>query len=261
LITAFLWPKQSGTNSALIIDDAKWVDPATLEACVAAVRKAPAFGVIARIDKTSGLPSVLGALPKASEHEMNVLSREGAEGVAVGCTGGALDAAARGRWARLGGGSPLAIVEAITQGIATGDITWTTDRASPRSRAAGRGKPLSAAKWIRRRANAEKTPVRSILSLLAVVGGEAKVALIGRMLENAGIRFDVTATILYMERARWVVRSEDDYVAFPTRTHRDALFSTLEGEAKQGLHRAIARTIEDSDGVFGRVEGAWHAAQ
>src|SRR5690606_19495736 len=217
LITAFLWPKQSGTNSALIIDDAKAVDPATLEACVRAVRTTPAFGLIARLDGSSGLPSVLAALPRASEHELPMLSREGAEDVAVGCTGGALDALARGRWARLGGGSPLAVVEAITHGIASGDLTWSEDKATPRSRAAGRGKVRSAAKWIRKRATAEKTPVRVVLSLLAVVGGEAKLSFIERVLEKASLRIDAAATLAYMERARWVVTPQEGWFAFPSR--------------------------------------------
>lgn len=261
LITAFLWPKVSGTNSALIVDDAKWVDPATLEACVRAVRKAPAFGIIARLDKTGGLPCVLAGLNKAAEHELPALSREGAEDVAVGCTGGALDALARGRWARLGGGSPLAVVEAITHGIASGDIVWSGDHATPRSRAAGRGKVRSAAKWIRKRANAEKTPVRVMLSVLAVVGGEARVSTLERILEKASLRVDAPATLAYMERTRWVVVPREGWVAFPSRTHKDALFATLEDEVKQKLHLAAARTIEETEGAFGRVEGAWHAAQ
>lgn len=261
LITAFLWPKPSTASSALIIDDAKWVDPATLEACVRAVRKGSGIGLIARLDATSSLPSVLAALPKVSEHELVALSREGSEDIAVGCVGGALDALARGRWARLGGGNPLAIVEAITEGIASGALTWTGHLATPRSRAAGRGEIRPAAKWIRQRANAEKTSVRAVLSLLAVVGGEAKVSLLTRVLEKASLRIDAAQTVAYLEKARWVVRLHDGYVAFPSRTHRDALFTTLEGDAKRKLHLAVARTLEESEGVFGRVEAAWHAAQ
>jgi hypothetical protein len=284
LVTAFLWPKQSGTTSALIIDDAKSVDPATLEVCVRAART-PAHGgpfvaVVARLDATSGLPSVLAALPKTpTEHELPLLSREGAEDIAVGVTGGALDALARSRWARLGGGNPLAIVEAITYGIGTGDLAWSTERATPRSRAAGRGKVESAGKWIRRRANAEKASARALLSALAAVGGEANIGFLRRVLERAGIRIDLAGTIAHLERSHWIVRTETPpgilrparsaggpepspvSVAFPTRTHYKALFTTLEDDARRGLHVAIAGVIEEEEGAFGRVEGAWHAAQ
>ncbi|MBX3206146.1 MAG: hypothetical protein KF764_13835 [Labilithrix sp.] len=266
LVTAFLWPKQSGTTSALLIDDAKAVDPATLEACVRAVRQSASLGLVARLDATSGLPSVLATLPKAAEHELSHVSREGAEDIAVGATGGALDALARGRWARLGGGSPLAIVEAVTLGIASGDIAWSGDRAAPRSRAAGRGATKPAAKWIRQRANAESAPARALLSLVAVVGGEAKVGFLSRVLEAAGLRMDVIGTITQLERARWLVPDEPESggersVAFPSRTHHKALFNTLEDDARKKLHLAIARVIEEEQGAFGRVEGAWHAAQ
>ncbi|MDF2695989.1 MAG: hypothetical protein K0S65_4372, partial [Labilithrix sp.] len=275
LVTAFLWPKQSGTNSLLVIDDAKAVDPATLEVCVRAVRQNPAFGIIARLDATSGLPSVLASLPKAAEYELPLLSREGAENIAMGCTGGALDALARRRWARLGGGNALAIVEAITLGVASGDITWSGDIASPRSRAAGRGALKPAAKWIRLRANAESTPARVLLSLLAVVGGEARVSFLVRALERAGLRMDVIGTLSQLERSRWIVAQEpaaastDDRfgtlsertVAFRSRSHHKALFSTLEDDARKKLHLAIAGVLEEEEGAFGRVEAAWHAAQ
>ncbi len=272
LVSALLWPKQSGANSLIVIDDAKSVDPATLDACVRAVQGNPAFGMIARLDATSSVPSVLTTLPTAAEHELPPLSREGAEDIAVGCTGGALDALARGRWARLGGESPLAVVQAVTLGIASGDIAWSAGRASPRSRAAGRGKAMPASKWIRQRANAEQTPARAVLSLLAVVGGEAKISFLSRVLERAGIRIDLIGTITQLERSRWLVAQEpiagsdlspggERTIAFPSRTHHKSLFNTLDDEARRRLHGAIATVIEEEEGVFGRVEGAWHAAQ
>lgn len=273
LLVAFLWPKVSGTESAIVIDDAKAVDPATLEACVRAVRAVPTFGIIARLDATSGLPSVLGALPKASEHEVPTLSREGAEDVAVGASGGALDALARQRWARLGGGNPLAIVEALTLGIASGDLTFLNERATPRSRAAGRGAVLSASKWIRKRANAESTPARALLSVIAVLGGDAKATMLMNIMQHAGLRIDVGATLQHLETQRWITIREtripiergetrsETWVSFLSRSHHKALFNTLEDDARRKLHLAVARVIEEEQGAFGKVEAAWHAAQ
>src|SRR5690606_7912976 len=143
----------------------------------------------------------------------------------------------------------------------SGDITWIDDRATPRSRAAGRGKVQSAAKWIRRRANAEKTAVRATLSALAVIGGDAKASFLTRVLAHASLRVAAAATIAYLQSARWVVTPQEGWVAFPSRTHQSALFSTLEGEAKRKLHQAISRTLEESEGTFGRIESAWHTAQ
>jgi hypothetical protein len=245
LLVAFLWPKVSGTESAIVIDDAKAVDPATLEACVRAVRTVPTFGIIARLDATSGLPSVLAALPKSSEHEVPMLSREGAEDVAVGASGGTLDALARQRWARLGGGNPLAIVEALTLGIASADLTFLSERATPRSRAAGRGAVLSASKWIRKRANAESIPARALLSVIAVLGGDAKANMLATILERAGLRIDVPGTLQHLEAQRWITIREtripneraemhsETWLSFPARSHHKALFNTLEDDARR----------------------------
>ena len=227
----------------------------------------PAFGLVVRIDRESTLPSVLAPIPIASEHEIPALSREGAEDLAVGVSNGALDAQARARWGRLGGGNPLAIVESLTAAVASGEIAWTADRATPRSRAAGRGAIEPAAKWIRRRANAEPTPARAVLSLLAVIGGEANATFMARVFERANIRIDVPSTLAYLEKSRWVVRTQEatpktgPWFALPTRTHRKALFTTLAEDARRGLHFSIWRVAEDGEGIFGRVEGAWHAAQ
>jgi hypothetical protein len=271
LITAALWPRQPGTESVLFVDDAKAVDPATLEACVRAVRGTASFSMVARLDATSGVPSVLAALPKAAEYEVPLLAREAGEAIAAGCMGGALDEEGRRRWARLGGGSPLAIVEAVTVGVARGDITWVWDRATPKSRASGRGKVRPAVKWIRLRANAESVPARAVLSMLAVLGGEARMSLLRRAVEKAGLRFDVAEAVAELDRARWLVFEEmatglgsnarEPTVAFPSRTYHKALFVTLDDDARKKLHVAAARVLEEDDGVFGHAEGAWHAAQ
>ena len=147
LVTAFLWPKTEGqAPGLLLLDDAKSVDPATLEACVRAAQDVnAAFGIVARLDATSGLPSVLAALTKTSEIEIAPLSRDDAEQVAGGCTSDALDAVARRRWARLAANVPLGVVESVAYGIVTGDLRWghggtAAEKASPRSRTSGRGK-------------------------------------------------------------------------------------------------------------------------
>jgi hypothetical protein len=263
LVTAFLWPKTDAQPPGLLLlDDAKNVDPSTLEACVlAAGRRGATFGVVARLDATSGLPSVLAALPKADEIEIPPLSRDDAERLAGGATSEALDPEARRRWARLGASLPLGVVEAVSYGIVTGDLRWEGDSASPRSRASGRGKVRGAAAWIVLRARDEREPCRVVLCLVALLGGEANVTLLARVLERAGLLMDVDAVLEELMRSRWLVDTQEDWVALPSRTHRDALAGLLELDARKALHRAAAAIIEGEEGVFGRVEAAWHAAQ
>jgi hypothetical protein len=264
LITAFLWPKtETQGPGLLLLDDAKSVDPATLEACVRAAQdmKAAAFGLVARLDATSGVPSVLAALSKTSETEIVPLSRDAAEALAGGCTSEALDATARRRWARLAAHVPLGVVESVAYGIVTGDLRWEGEKAAPRSRASGRGKVRGASEWILLRARDENAACRTVLCLVALLGGEAKVTRLGSILERAGERVDIEAVLEELMRGRWLVDTQEDWVGLPSRTHREALSGLLEPDARRPLHRASAEVIQNEEGVFGRVEAAWHAAQ
>ncbi len=263
LIAAFLWPKAEGqAPGLLLIDDAKSVDPATLEACSVAARvRGAAFGLVARLDASSGLPSVLAPLTKSAEIELAPLSREAAEELAGGCTNDALDGVARRRWARLAGHLPLGVVESVAYGIVTGDLMWNGDHASPRTRAAGRGKVRGAADWILLRARDESPACRTLLCLVALLGGEAKVPRVASVLERAGQRVDVDAVLEELIRGRWLVDTQEDWIGLPSRTHRDALATLLEPDARQSLQRAAADVIEEGEGAFGRVEAAWQAGQ
>ncbi|MBS2012070.1 MAG: hypothetical protein JST00_04240 [Deltaproteobacteria bacterium] len=269
LITAFLWPKTEAQGpGVIVIDDTKSIDPATLEACVLAARAERAtFGIVARLDATSGIPSMLAGMAKTSEIELAPLTRDAAEALAGGCTNDALDADARKRWARLAANVPLAIVESVAYGIVTGDIAFeagTNDAwvARPRSRASGRGKVRGATDWILLRARDESPDCRTLLALVAMLGGEAKVSRLVRVLEVAGQKMDVEAVLEELIRGRWVVDTQEDWVGFPSRTHREALSTgLLEESARAPLHRAAADVIEEEEGVFGCVEAAWHASQ
>ena len=263
LITAFLWPRSEGQGSGLLLlDDAKNIDPATLEACaVAAQASGSAFGIVARLDATGGLPSVLARLPRAPEIEIEPLSRDAAESLAGGCTNDALDAVARRRWARLAANVPLGVVESVAYGIVSGDLRWDDDRATPRSRASGRGKVRGVADWILLRARDENAACCAVLCLIALLGGEAKVTRLARVLERAAQKIDVDAVLEELIRGRWLIDTQEDWVGLPSRTHRDALAVLLEEDARRPLHEAAADVLEEEEGAFGRVEAAWQAAQ
>jgi hypothetical protein len=263
LVTAFLWPKTEGqAPGLLLLDDAKNVDPATLEACVQAARASTAaFGVVARLDATGGLPSVLAALPKTAEVEITPLSRDAAEELAGGCTNDALDSVARRRWARLAANVPLGVVESIAYGIVTGDLRWTDEKAAPRSRTSGRGKVRGAADWILLRARDESPSGRTLLCLIALLGGEARVTRLQHVLDRTAQKIDVELALEELIRGRWLVDTQEDWVGLPSRTHRDALAGLLDPDARNPLHRASAEVVQKDEGVFGRVEAAWHAMQ
>ena len=266
LVTAFLWPKTEGqTPGLLLLDDAKHIDPATLEACVRAAEDVrAAFGIVARLDATGGLPSVLAVLTRTSEVEIAPLNHDDAQQVAAGCTSDALDAVARRRWAWLAANVPLGVVESVAYGIVSGDLRWgqgSGAKASPRQRTSGRGKVRAASDWISVRARGESRASQLVLCLIALLGGEAKVTRLAKILERAGERIAVDAVLEELMRGRWLVDTQEDWVALPSRTHREALAVLLDAETRRPIHRASAEVIQKQEGVFGRVEAGWHAAQ
>jgi hypothetical protein len=263
LVAAVMWSQTEGQAPGLIlIDDVTGVDLATLEVCASAARvSTAAFGIVARLDATGDLPAVLGMLTKSAEIEIGPLSRDAAESLAGGCTNEALDPLGRRRWARIAAQVPLGVVESVAYGIVTGDLRWDGDKASPRSRVSGRGKVRGAADWILLRARDESLAGRTLLCLIALLGGEAKVTRLSRVLEHAERRIDVDVVLEELMRGRWLIDTQEDWVALPSRTHRDALATLLEEDARKALHAAAADVIEDEEGAFGRVEAAWQAGQ
>ncbi|HEY8078660.1 MAG TPA: hypothetical protein VIF62_31230, partial [Labilithrix sp.] len=198
IVAASLWQRTGAgeTPALVLIDDAKAVDPASLEACVKASKLPNAgFAIVARLDATSSVPSTMAHLPRAKEVELAPLEREAAEALAGGCTSDALDAVARKRWARLGGNIPLGIVESIAWGIVSGDLAWNGDKAHPRSRASGRGKVRPPAEWIAMRARDETERCRTVLGLVAMLGGEAKVTRLASVLARAEMPMDVDLAV------------------------------------------------------------------
>lgn len=263
LVSAALSPKpEADRPSVLVIDDAKSVDPATLDACVRAAADG-SFAIVVRLDASSGLPSVLASLPKSAELELPPLSKETSELLAAACTNDALDDVARRRWARLGGSSPLGIVEAITRAIATGEIVFEprSGRGGPRSRVAGRGKVRSAAEWIALRAHTEPAANKTFLCLLALLGGEAALPRVARIFEAADETIDVDVVASSLVVGRWILDTEEDWIGLPSRTHREALVGLETESTKELLHRSIADVVEAEEGVFGRVAAGWHAGQ
>lgn len=256
--------KSDGDESPglLVIDDARAVDAATLEVAVRATRSEEAsFGVIARLDATGGMPSVVASLPKSREVEIDPLSRPSAEALAGAFMAGQLDETSRQRFGKLGGSAPLGIVEALSWGIVRGDITWNSEVATCRTPASGRGKARAAAEWIVGRADQESDEHKNLLCLLALLGGQAKATRLSRILEEAKMPILVNEAVAELTLARWVVKNDDGWVELPSRSHRDALATLLEEPEKKALHHAAAEVLEKEEGTFGRVQAAWHAQE
>lgn len=260
LVRAFFWRKSPGPPGVLALDDARAIDQSSLEAAARALGEdAAPFCLFARVDATSALPSVLAGLPQAPPIELEVMGRELSEALCGACTNEKLDARGRRRWARLGGGVPLSVIEAVSYGTVTGQIVYTEEGAAPRDRAAGRGRARPAADWIVARARSESHADRALLTAVALLGGEVKIARLGRILAAAGVTSDVDEAVARLTTSRWLVDTQEDWVGLPSRTHVHALAELEDASTRARLHAAAAEIIEAEEGALGKAEAAHHA--
>ncbi len=247
---------------AIVIDDATDVDGVTLEACArAASRSLRPVLVVARLDAMLRLPEPLAALPRGVEVELKPLGPKDAEGLASQATGGALVPEACKRWARRGGYAPLAILEAIACSLATGELAWIGPVAAARRRAGGKGKARPASYWLVRRAEELPPEGRAVLSALAFLGGEAKKETLARVLSAFGAPVRAEEQIPLLMASRWLRETAPDWVGLMTRSHREAVIELVHDARVRAWHRAVAQTLEQTEGALGRAEAAYHAGK
>jgi hypothetical protein len=247
---------------ALLIDDALDMDAPSLEACAVAATRAPSpWHVVLRVDAMAELPAAFDALPRGPDIECKPLGAALAEKLAELSTGGALTRRAATRWARRGGFTPLGVLEAITSGLATGELAWVDDVAHARRRAAGRGTPRPASFWIAQRAEELSSEARAVLMAIALLGGEAKLTTIAEVLAHMFAHMDPKAELPGLRRERWVREPQEDWLALPTRTHREAVLQLMHEARTRAWHRAIAEVTESAGGTLRLAEAADHAAR
>lgn len=264
IVAAFLWPKSTAEQPGpLLVDDAAEVDEASLSACARALLSAErSFPFVIRLDATGATPAACIDLAPGPEADLAPLPREDAETFLAACLDSPAADAVKRRFARLGGNTPLGVIEALSHGIATGDIVWGADGAHPRRRSSGKGKVRPARQWISLRAMEVSPPARITLGLLSILGGDAAIARIERVLSRGDLGVSSPrACIEELSRARFVVRPKEGYVALPSRTHREALSDLIDEQQKRGLHRIISDILENEEGRLARAEAAHHAAR
>lgn len=262
LVAAFLWPRNTAAPpGALLIDDAREVDAASLEACSRAVAVSErAFAVVARLDATDSPPTTLAGLAKGPEVELKPLGLDRARSLAAACTQGAMNEEARRRWARRGGFTPLGILEAIACSLEAGDLAWVGDKVFPRTRTAGKGKPHSARHFVQKRAELVSDGARMALMAIAFLGGEAKLAHLAQVFEGmGGGTIDIGQLVQDLARNRWLASHQKGWVALPTHTHRDALVDMANEAQRLKMHGVISDVLSREDRGLGQAEAAYHA--
>ena len=251
-----------GRFGVLAVDDVEQIDIASLEAIANAINVRGAFRMLARIDVSALLPPTLGSIPRGPSAVVNALGPEDGARLAAAFMDGALSSQAVARWTRRGGGVPLGIREALLEGLCSGDLAWRGVGAVPRRRASGRGEPASPQAWIERRMRFMVGPERTVLTALAMLGGDASSAMIDSLAIMKGGRGARTAQLEEaLIAAGWVTRPEPGWLKLLSRTATEAILARLEPTDRVQWHLATAATIEQHGSTLARADAAWHAAR
>jgi len=257
LVAGYLAARGQSTG-VLLVDDAELVDPETLEVLGAAMRSSTPFPAVLRVLPGADAPPTFAKGPPSATMLLPRLGDDHGRALAAGFTGGALDEDGQRRWALLGDGSPLGILEALTHGLHSTELAWIGERAAPRRKVAGRGKPRPAGHFVALRAHQCPPATRAFLAAVAFLGGEARVEHVARVLAATEQPPVAEATVQELARSRWLTAPEKGWVALPSRTHVEALVTILEPPLAQAMQRAIAEVLEGEPG-FAKLEAVRHA--
>jgi hypothetical protein len=246
-------------NGAVLVDDANDIDDPSLEAVARAAELGRgAFRVIARLGG-SPVPFPLASLDAGPDVELGALARASAEELATSIASGQLSAEAAKRWARRGRYLPLGIVEALAEGVTTGELTWVDGVAIPRSRGAGRGLKLDPKDWIQRRLQFVSPAGREVLTGVAILGMDVGAALVDEMMKAVST-VDTSKQVEELSRTGWLLAQPEGFYGLPSRTHREVILGEIPDDQKGRWHGAASIVIEKSGTRLASAEAARHAA-
>ncbi len=262
LIAVWLAPAADDTASgAVLVDDATDLDCDSLEAIVVGATQGAGYRVVVRLGLRDEVPQPLDEMPEGPEVRLGALSSAESAELARGLLGGALDESSARRWGKRGAGLPGAIREALACSLETAELVLADGAITSRVRAGGRGRPRPARHWITKRFALLDGAHQSVLTALAVLGGDAPVHEVEELVRRvANVPVDLDGSRVFLEARGWVVPTGADAVALPSATHRDVLVEALSAKSAVEWHRAASRMIEESDRPLARAAAAAHAA-
>ena len=251
----------SDRGGLLLLDDANEIDSATLDVVATALLGAQSpFRVVARLDRDALLPAELAPLPPGPDVDLLCLSQDQARALVKAWTGDAMQDEEAEVWAKRGGRIPLAIGEALAEGLSAGELAWAERGARPRSIPPRAPAATSAAGFVLRRMRFLAPNARAVLHALAVLGGDAPIRAVSALLDAAAdIPVDLVLERERLIKGGWIRQPEPDWLALPSRTHLRMLSQSVPETRRAAWNRAASSHIETT-GSLELAEAAWLAA-
>jgi hypothetical protein len=243
----------------VVVDDVVEVDRDTLEAIGRAAAQG-SVAVVARVARPRRLPRALDLIPRAGSVELAPLSTPASERLLNALAQGSLDERAVKRWAKRGGSTPLALFEALIEGVEGGELVSQAERLVPRLRLAGRGRTQRAEHWIARRMGLLDPDSRTWLETIALLGGEVELRELDALGAEARLtKLTASDALVALSERHWLRESGPGLCALPSRTHRDAILSQIDEKRLRALHHAASTSLAESPRPLTQASAALHA--
>jgi hypothetical protein len=247
-------------QGAVLVDDTMDVDDPSLDVVAAAAElDGSRLRIFARLDAETALPPAFQPLAAGPTVNLGPLPRSAAEQLATSAAQGSLSSDEARRWARRGRFVPLGIVEALAEGLASGELSGIEDGVpTPRTGVDVRVQ-LDAKDWVQRRLKFVPAAARALQRAVAVLGAEADAKWAHELAAMMGAG-DSEGQEAVLARGGWLVVGADGTFALPSRTHREVVLASIPEAERASWHEAASRLVERSGGTLASAEAARHAA-
>jgi hypothetical protein len=255
---------ERGHRALVSVDPAPLVDPSTVGVVAEAAREgSPSSLVIMRLLLDGKPPEALARGGGLSELRVRGLSQHEARTFAASMLGLEAPNDIARRAAAMGGGSPLAVAEAVRVLVSSGDVVFRDGSFRWRRGPAGRLNMAGFESLVEERIDALAAPLRRALEIVATVADPDDAALVAGVADADGFVAESWPHVLEeLDRHGFLALSTRGIVL--SSALRPVVQATLSPGRTLELHRAIAQVLERrlaKPGSYARATLAFHLAR
>jgi hypothetical protein len=246
-------------RGAVLVDDAMEIDDPSLDVVAAAAQIEPGvLKIVARLDASAAVPPPLQPLVEGPTVILGPLPRSCAEELAASAAQGSLGSEAVRSWARRGRFVPLGIVEALADGIASGQLSGPESAETARKKVASPAQ-LGPRDWVLRRLERLAPAAKQVLRAVAVLGIEVETPLVHELSASMAPG-NPRPEIVALCRDGWLSPKPEGFCVVPSRTHKEVIVEEIPEKERAAWHAAASTVVERMGGKLASAEAARHAS-